>query len=566
MSNTNTFEINKALIKLRESENIDNSILAIEKAEEALSIFRSLGDKIGESQCLINIAAYVLHCNEYERALFFLYQALSNQELTCDIISQSMSLINISSCYHFLGNHKSQLLSAQEGIRRIEKSVNANEAIGRYVFLKNVGWELRSDRNSQIYANALINYGNALRSLGEHDKAIEAYSKAQKLMAESKDVQGQAIVHNQIGEVFRERGDYVQALEHYQKAKVLFEQINKRGYEYATVLQSLGEVHSAEQRFEEALLFYNNAMTEFAKAGDKTGESQVRLLQGEARIAMKQYKKATAILKKALNMAKSVSAADVIVKAHRALGMAMLHTDSAQSKEYFLKALLLAKDHSMKLELVNIHREMANFYKTTGESSEALLHFERYHTLEREIFNEKAEKQLRNLQVLNEVEQYKASLQESQHKISELEIELRHKTEELAELANRIFEKAQFVQYIQRGLERIVELSQGESRKAAIELLDSIDKQSHLSTDKKKFSQKFSELHTDFIRLLSLKFPQLTQMELKICTLLKMQLSNKEAAEILNLSVRNIENHRYRIRKKLKLKTKDNVGVFLAKV
>lgn len=43
-------------------------------------------------------------------------------------------------------------------------------------------------------------------------------------------------------------------------------------------------------------------------------------------------------------------------------------------------------------------------------------------------------------------------------------------------------------------------------------------------------------------------------MELKLCALLKMQIASKDIAEMLNLSLRNIENHRYRLRKNLTLK------------
>jgi DNA-binding CsgD family transcriptional regulator len=60
--------------------------------------------------------------------------------------------------------------------------------------------------------------------------------------------------------------------------------------------------------------------------------------------------------------------------------------------------------------------------------------------------------------------------------------------------------------------------------------------------------------------------PQLTPMELKICSLLKLHLSTKQVAGLLHTSVRNIENHRYRIRKKLFLQTEEHLPTFFARI
>jgi DNA-binding CsgD family transcriptional regulator len=48
-------------------------------------------------------------------------------------------------------------------------------------------------------------------------------------------------------------------------------------------------------------------------------------------------------------------------------------------------------------------------------------------------------------------------------------------------------------------------------------------------------------------------YPQLTQSDLRLCAYLHMNLTSKEIAPLLGISFRGVENHRYRLRKKMNL-------------
>ena len=64
------------------------------------------------------------------------------------------------------------------------------------------------------------------------------------------------------------------------------------------------------------------------------------------------------------------------------------------------------------------------------------------------------------------------------------------------------------------------------------------------------------------IRLVK-RFPDLKINDRKLCAYLRMGLSSKEMASLLNTSVRSIETARYRLRKKLNLETGDNLTDFI---
>ena len=74
---------------------------------------------------------------------------------------------------------------------------------------------------------------------------------------------------------------------------------------------------------------------------------------------------------------------------------------------------------------------------------------------------------------------------------------------------------------------------------------------------------KFDSIFPNFYLKLSKINPNLSGIELKICQLIKLHLSNKEIANILFIKERTIEKHRQNIRKKLKLDRSVNFELFL---
>ena len=65
------------------------------------------------------------------------------------------------------------------------------------------------------------------------------------------------------------------------------------------------------------------------------------------------------------------------------------------------------------------------------------------------------------------------------------------------------------------------------------------------------FDVNFEKVHQNFFKYLLQIDPKLTKRELRLCAFVKLNLSNKEIAPLLNISVRGVETARYRVRKKL---------------
>lgn len=77
--------------------------------------------------------------------------------------------------------------------------------------------------------------------------------------------------------------------------------------------------------------------------------------------------------------------------------------------------------------------------------------------------------------------------------------------------------------------------------------------------------ERHVELRSEmFLQRLAARYPALSPAELRVCSLLRANLSTKEMAQMLNVSERNIESHRYSIRRKLALPSRQQLPTFLA--
>ncbi|TVZ14081.1 LuxR C-terminal-related transcriptional regulator [Maribacter sp. MAR_2009_72] len=92
-----------------------------------------------------------------------------------------------------------------------------------------------------------------------------------------------------------------------------------------------------------------------------------------------------------------------------------------------------------------------------------------------------------------------------------------------------------------------------------------LDSSMNEDQDWKHFEVSFKELHEDFFENLLKKYPKLTPKDLRLCAYLKMNHTTKEIAPLMGISIRGVEIHRYRLRKKLNIDSSQNLSNYLIK-
>ncbi|WP_461534452.1 helix-turn-helix transcriptional regulator [Sinomicrobium sp.] len=73
------------------------------------------------------------------------------------------------------------------------------------------------------------------------------------------------------------------------------------------------------------------------------------------------------------------------------------------------------------------------------------------------------------------------------------------------------------------------------------------------------FYNKFVQVHPNFSGQLKRIYPDLTKNDIDFCILLKLRLTNKELANMLNISHKSVISKRYRLRKKMSLREEDTL-------
>ncbi|MRT92089.1 triple tyrosine motif-containing protein [Ancylomarina sp. 16SWW S1-10-2] len=98
------------------------------------------------------------------------------------------------------------------------------------------------------------------------------------------------------------------------------------------------------------------------------------------------------------------------------------------------------------------------------------------------------------------------------------------------------------------------------------QLMKTVDAEFNSDQDWEQFEVHFDQVHEDFLKRLRLSYPQLTPKDLRICAYLRMNLSTKEIAPLMNISVRGVEISRYRLRKKFDITREENLIDFILNI
>ena len=143
-----------------------------------------------------------------------------------------------------------------------------------------------------------------------------------------------------------------------------------------------------------------------------------------------------------------------------------------------------------------------------------------------------------------------------------LENELEIKNKKLAIRTLQLVRKTEFeVNFTKKlkGIAKDINLKNRAKLKRLIQTI-SVNNKSIIWND---FEKSFVEINTSFYDKLYKTCPQLSQNEKKISAFIKLNMSTKDMATLLNISSRGVETARYRLRKKMKLKSSVSLRKFL---
>lgn len=145
-----------------------------------------------------------------------------------------------------------------------------------------------------------------------------------------------------------------------------------------------------------------------------------------------------------------------------------------------------------------------------------------------------------------------------------LQADLAGKSRELANSAMSLVYKNELLQKLSQEITKLkdsegIRIPEEQQRKIQNVINDGMND----DRDWNLFENSFNEAHDSFFKKLKAQHPHLVPNDLKLCAFLYMNMSSKEMASLLNISLRGVEIRRYRLRKKLNVPHDKNLVEFL---
>jgi len=176
----------------------------------------------------------------------------------------------------------------------------------------------------------------------------------------------------------------------------------------------------------------------------------------------------------------------------------------------------------------------------------------KYYKNQREKLLERAQKELE----LKELENAQKIIKINNEKLRN---DIENKNRELAISTMNIIKKNEFLNSIKSELINS-DLKQNSS------VVKIIDKNLNNTDDWKMFQEAFNNADKNFLKKVKSKHPNLTPNDLRLCAYLRLNLSSKEIAPLLNISPRSVEVKRYRLRKKMSLPHDANLTNYILEI
>ncbi len=146
-----------------------------------------------------------------------------------------------------------------------------------------------------------------------------------------------------------------------------------------------------------------------------------------------------------------------------------------------------------------------------------------------------------------------------------LQTELNFKNQELTSFTYHLVTKNELIAEIKKAINKLEPKFEKdkELRKEFKNIIQLTELNANIDADWDNFIKNFDQVHSEFFKRLNEEFSELSPNDYKMCTYLRMNLTSKEIATLMNISIRSVETNRYRLRKKLGLSQEANLTQFL---
>lgn len=426
---------------------------------------------------------------------------------------------------------------------------------------------LHSSRRAEDHrqaARALEAMGMLHARRGELEAALECYFDALREIASGEDPRGEAAAWIEIASVYSETGMHDLALEALDRSIGLLSAPSD-SYLQARARLSAANVLVALSRPAEAIDQAMRALVALEAFDDYAGQVEALLVIGSIYRHLGERSVAVGYVERAAELARDRAHVPGLVSAMT--GLAEIRRDEMRYELAYALAeegIVIAHDGGMLEHEWRLHELASQVCELRGDVAAALAHCRQFAALRESSRARVRDERFDELRVRHAAAELARERDALRTEADELRGALALKNRELTAAALTIVQKSELLNEVRTQLGGLMQASAGYSSAIVQPILADIADSRDSDDSWQMFELQFDRVHSEFMRRLAERFPSLTPMELKICTLTRIDLSAKDIGRLLHVSERNIQNHRYRLRKKLLLVPEDNLATFLA--
>ena len=548
------------IIKTAEDQNYTDAIIdsrllysnilkiLAENSASRNNLFETLklaNDNISKAKVYIGLANFYDSIDENDSTLLFC-------KMTENILEGTNSII-LGDAYNLFGNAYDQMGNYTKAIEKYYKAVDI------YLLHNN------ETKLANIYNGIAVTNSN----LGFYDKANEYFNKAIEIHKKQNNLRGLIFCYTNLAVNYRQTNLPELALEYYDLS---LEMTKKLGdlRSTARTLMNIANVYQQYEKYNEALELYDEAIDICRQANITIGYVYIYLNMGITNGLLGKYNQAFAFLDSSLIYAKKLS----------------LKNEEA----------LIYKNFSEIYEKKNDYKNTFSFYKKYQEITDTLTTKEKeakFHEIQTKFETEQKENEILTLESENSNKKLTISylvlaflllvilfvwfifrkrltdkkllLAEKERNIAHLEneniqIQIEYKNKELAQKALNIAKLHENTIELKSDLNQIMINPTDDKDREFRKLLNKLDNSIENPSIWEEFDLRFKEIHVDFYKTLISTYPDLSKTEVKIISLIRLNLNTKEIADITNRSLRTIQNTRNSIRRKMKLNQEDDLA------
>ncbi len=540
--------------------NYDSAINNIEKGLKISMDIESLwGQGFGNNMLTILMRKK----GDYLRSLEYGEKTVEFRQKTNDTFNLAGAYNNMSITSSYMGDY----ISAMEYMSlSLNLRIKINDTIGvimghgniadLYLKMENVDLakehidkavELTKEGTLECADNYIILGDIFHTNYNQPDTALALYRRALSIFTDIGIDDGIAVANENIGSTLLDLHDYINALEHLRLAKKIYLDINDLS-QVAHVDMSIGNYYQQTNNYDSAVYYLDNSLQLSREI------NQSKVIKESLGLLYLLNKEQNNLLRSLDYLEQYKSYSDILstTKAYEKMAILEAKYKTAEKENTIIQLKYKEAQSEWRQNLLTIIIiSIILLVIITGVAI---------------IIKRKKEMEIATQKQQLLISQKKlAETEVEQQKIKQIEMEhdIEHKARQLSSHALHMMQKSKMLQEVKENLDESIKKARPEYKSELRSISRLIEQNMKTEKEWELFKMYFEQVNSDFYSNLKNHNSELSQTDIRMCSLLKLGLNLKETASILNVAPNTVKNARYRVKQKLGLGADDSLTTFI---